>query len=100
MALLLRAAGAARRGRDPAATLGPCGGGRGGGGAPGPRGGAGGGVEMAEEIGEEFEKATRYELRDEDIERARLLLGIDVASPQREHISVATPDAIRNWALG
>lgn len=48
----------------------------------------------------EFEKATNYELKDEDIERARMLLGVDTASRHREHISVATPDALRNWALG
>ncbi len=48
----------------------------------------------------EFEEALKYELQDADIEKARLLLGIDTASKQRELNSVATPDAIRNWALG
>ncbi len=52
------------------------------------------------DISEEFEKAIRYELMDEDIERAHLLLGLDKASDAREHITTATPDAIRNWALG
>ena len=55
---------------------------------------------MAQGISQEFEKATQYELRDEDIERAKLLIGIDTPNKRREHISVATPDAIRNWALG
>jgi acyl dehydratase len=48
----------------------------------------------------EFAKATAYELTDNDIERARLLLGIDTPSRHRELYSVATPDALRNWALG
>jgi acyl dehydratase len=48
----------------------------------------------------EFEQAIAFELTDDDIERARLLLGIDVTSARRELFSVATPDAIRNWALG
>ena len=49
---------------------------------------------------EEFAKAAAYTLSDEDIERARLLLGIDTASKHRELYSVATPDALRNWSLG
>lgn len=49
---------------------------------------------------EEFEKALEHDLTDEDIERARLLLGVDTASRARELNSVATPDAIRNWAMG
>lgn len=52
------------------------------------------------DLSEEFERAIRYELTDNDIERAHLLLGVDETSKAREHISVATPDAIRNWALG
>ena len=48
----------------------------------------------------EFLKATTYELLDEDIERARLLLGVEAPSRQRELYSQATPDAIRNWSLG
>ena len=53
-----------------------------------------------DELEKEFQKALEYELTDADIERAKLLLGIDVASKQRELNSVATPDALRNWALG
>ena len=49
---------------------------------------------------EEFAKAAAYTLSDDDIERARLLLGIDTASKYRELYSVATPDALRNWSLG
>jgi acyl dehydratase len=52
------------------------------------------------DISQEFEKAIAYELTDEDMERAKLLIGVDTASRTREHISVATPDAIRNWAFG
>ncbi len=53
-----------------------------------------------EKLEKEFEEALKYELKDEDIERAKLLIGVDVASRQRELYSVATPDAIRNWAMG
>ncbi|HTW10621.1 MAG TPA: MaoC family dehydratase N-terminal domain-containing protein [Acidimicrobiales bacterium] len=49
---------------------------------------------------EEFVKAAAYALTDEDIERSRLLLGIDTASKHRELFSVASVDAIRNWSLG
>jgi acyl dehydratase len=52
------------------------------------------------ELEKEFEKASAYSLTDEDIERSRLLLGIDTASKHRELYSVATPDALRNWSLG
>ena len=48
----------------------------------------------------EFEQALQYHLTDEDLERAKVLLGVDTASRHRELYSVATPDAIRNWALG
>lgn len=53
-----------------------------------------------DELEKEFQKALEHELTDDDIERANLMLGLDVASKQRELNSVATPDAIRNWALG
>lgn len=49
---------------------------------------------------EEFAKAAAYTLSDDDIERSRLLLGIDTASKYRELYSVASPDALRNWSLG
>jgi acyl dehydratase len=52
------------------------------------------------ELEKEFQKALQYELKDEDIEKARLLLGFDEASRARELHSIATEDAIRNWALG
>lgn len=52
------------------------------------------------DVNQEFEKAIAYELTDDDIERAKLLIGIDTTGRRREHISTATPDAIRNWALG
>jgi acyl dehydratase len=53
-----------------------------------------------DELEKEFQKALSYELKDEDIERARLLLGIDVASRARELNCEATFDSMRNWALG
>lgn len=54
------------------------------------------------DLDEEFAKATDYALTDEDIERAKLLLGVDVASRHMEHITTASYDAIRNftWGLG
>jgi acyl dehydratase len=57
-------------------------------------------LQVSAELEAEFEKALQYHLTDEDLERAQLLLGLDTASRQRELYSVATPDAIRNWALG
>lgn len=57
-------------------------------------------LEVDPSLKEEFAKATAYELTDGDIEKARLLLGYDQASKHRELYSEATPDAIRNWALG
>ena len=53
-----------------------------------------------EKLEKEFEEALKYELKDDDIERAKLLVGVNVASRSREHFSKATPDAIRNWARG
>jgi N-terminal half of MaoC dehydratase len=48
----------------------------------------------------EFDEATQYELRDEDIDRARTLIGVDNASRHKEHLTTVTPDAIRNFAYG
>jgi len=53
-----------------------------------------------DELEAEFQKALQHELTDEDIAKAQLLLGLDVASRYRELNSVATEDALRNWALG
>jgi acyl dehydratase len=53
-----------------------------------------------DELEQEFQKALQHELTDEDIDKARLLLGIDLANRHQELHSVATPDAIRNWAMG
>ncbi len=52
------------------------------------------------ELEKEFQKAIQHDLTDADIKRAELLLGIDTASKQRELNAVATPDALRNWAMG
>ena len=57
-------------------------------------------LQVSPELEAEFEAALQYHLTDEDLERAKLLLGIETASRARELYSVATPDAIRNWALG
>ncbi len=52
------------------------------------------------ELEKEFQKALEHELTDDDIERAKVLLGIDLASKAQELYSVATADALRNWAMG
>jgi acyl dehydratase len=51
-------------------------------------------------IDQEFEEATKYRFRDEDIEAARALVGVDTANRAREHLTTATPDGIRNFARG
>jgi acyl dehydratase len=48
----------------------------------------------------EFEKATDYSFREEDIERAKALVGRFAASPAREHLTTVTHDAMRNFARG
>ena len=48
----------------------------------------------------EFEKATDFQLREEDIERARALVGRWSPSAAREHLTTATHDAMRNFARG
>jgi acyl dehydratase len=48
----------------------------------------------------EWKQATQYQITDEDIERGKLLLGVDVANGHREYIQTATYDAIRNFTLG
>lgn len=53
---------------------------------------------MSTNLQQEFDKATAYELTDADIERARLLIGVDLASRDREQIQTATVDTIRNFA--
>ena len=52
------------------------------------------------ELEKEFEKALSYQLTDEDIERARLLLGQSTATRIRELNCEATHDSLRNWAQG
>lgn len=49
-------------------------------------------------ISEDFKKATDYELTDHDIERARKLLNIDLASRDQEQIGTANIDNIRSFA--
>jgi acyl dehydratase len=46
----------------------------------------------------EFEKATDYSFKEEDIERATALIGRYSASTAREHLTTATHDAMRNFA--
>lgn len=46
----------------------------------------------------EFERATDFSFKEEDIERAYAVAGIYSASRAREHLSEATHDAMRNFA--
>jgi acyl dehydratase len=46
----------------------------------------------------EFEKATDYAFKEEDIERAKALVGRYSSSTAREHLTEATHDAMRNFA--
>jgi len=48
----------------------------------------------------EFEKATDYRFKEEDIARAQALVGRWAPSGSREHLTVATHDAMRNFARG
>lgn len=55
---------------------------------------------MSETMNEDFEKATAYELSDDDIARAKLLVGIDLACRDTEQITTISPDNIRTYAQG
>ncbi|MFP5304550.1 MAG: MaoC family dehydratase N-terminal domain-containing protein, partial [Gammaproteobacteria bacterium] len=57
-------------------------------------------IKVKEELKQEFDKATAYELSDHDIERNHLLLGIDLASRDSEQIHTASVDNIRCFAFG
>ena len=53
----------------------------------------------AEVISDAFKKATDYDLTDHDIERAKKLLGIDLAARDQEQIGTASIDNIRSFAF-
>jgi acyl dehydratase len=48
----------------------------------------------------EFEKATDFRFKEEDVERARALVGRWAPSAAREHLTTVTHDAMRNFARG
>jgi acyl dehydratase len=48
----------------------------------------------------EFEKATDYSFKEEDIERAKALVGRWAPSGSHEHLTTVTYDAMRNFARG
>lgn len=58
------------------------------------------GAGASEAIKKDWDKAVSYAISDEDIERARLLVGVDLAMRHREYIQTATTDNIRNFAHG
>jgi acyl dehydratase len=51
-------------------------------------------------IQKDWDKAVSYAITDEDIERAKLLLDVDLPHSSREYIQTATTDNIRNFAVG
>lgn len=55
---------------------------------------------VEENLQQEWEKAVSYTFNDEDIERAKLLLGVDEAAKDREYVTTASWDSIRNFAHG
>ncbi len=55
---------------------------------------------MAPTTSEEFEKATDYRFQEDDIERAKALVGRWSAVGGREFLTTVTPDAMRNFARG
>jgi acyl dehydratase len=57
-------------------------------------------AELGESVKRDWDKATEYTLTDHDIERAKLLVGVDLAAKEREYIQTATVDNIRNFAAG
>lgn len=48
----------------------------------------------------DFEEALSYSLTDADLQKAKLLIGVDVANKARELHGSTTSDTLRNWALG
>ncbi|MET0986786.1 MAG: MaoC family dehydratase N-terminal domain-containing protein [Steroidobacteraceae bacterium] len=57
-------------------------------------------IKVKDELKQEFEKATAYELTDHDIERSRVLVGLDLAARDNEQIHTASIDNIRTFAFG
>jgi hypothetical protein len=55
---------------------------------------------MATTTSEEFEKATDFQFKEDDIERAKALVGRWSPSGSREFLTTATPDSMRNFARG
>ena len=57
-------------------------------------------LKVDESLEAEIQRALEHRLTDADIERARLTLGWDQPARTPELYTVASPDAIRNWAHG
>jgi len=55
---------------------------------------------VSDDVQKDWEKATEYQLTDSDIERAKLLIGIDLAVRHQEYVGTAQVDNIRNFASG
>jgi acyl dehydratase len=55
---------------------------------------------LDESVKKDWDKATEYTLTDDDIERARLLIGVDLPVRHQEYVGTAQVDNIRNFAAG
>jgi acyl dehydratase len=55
---------------------------------------------LSADIQKDWEQATQYQLTDNDIERAKLLIGVDLAVRHQEYVGTAQVDSIRNFAAG
>ena len=51
-------------------------------------------------VADEVAKVSHFKISDEDIERARQLVGHAAANPEQQYVTTATEDSIRNFAVG
>jgi acyl dehydratase len=49
---------------------------------------------------EEWQKAVSYEIRDEDIERQKKLIGFEEPGKMAQYVQTLSNDSIRNWSYG
>lgn len=49
---------------------------------------------------EEWQKAVSYEIRDEDIERQKQLIGFEEPGKMAQYVQTLSHDSIRNWSYG
>lgn len=49
---------------------------------------------------EEWQKAVSYEIRDEDIERQKQMIGFEEPGKMAQYAQALSYDSIRNWSYG